>query len=51
LAAFLSAAHPPTASPLPLARAYRPSRADGTLHAWVMQKSTRPQPGQAPREV
>ena len=41
VAAFLSGAHPPAASASLLARAYRPSRADGTLHAWVMQKSAR----------
>lgn len=41
VAAFLSRSHAPAASPSPLARAYRPSRADGTLHAWVMQKSAR----------
>jgi hypothetical protein len=51
VAAFLSGAHPPATSPAPLARAYRPTRADGTLHAWVMQKSTRPQLHQGPREV
>ena len=39
VAAYLSGAHPPAASPSLLARAYRPSRADGLLHAWVMQKS------------
>jgi hypothetical protein len=39
VAAFLSGAHPPVASPSHLARAYRPSRVDGMLHAWTMQKS------------
>ena len=43
VAAFLSGAHPSAASPSLLARAYRPSRADGLLHAWVMQKSASPQ--------
>jgi hypothetical protein len=51
VAAFLSGVHPAAASPMPLTRAYRPSRADGTLHVWVMQKSTRPQLRQGPREV
>jgi len=39
LAAFLGGAYLSAASPSPVARAYRPSRADGMLHAWVMQKS------------
>jgi hypothetical protein len=39
LAAFLSGANPPVATPSQLTRAYRPSRADGTLHAWAMRKS------------
>ena len=51
MAAFLSGAHPPAASPALLARAYRPSRADAMLHAWVMQKSARPQFRQGRREV
>lgn len=51
VAGFLSSALPPAASPSPLARAYRPSRADGTLHAWVMQKSASPQFRQGRREV
>ena len=51
VATFLSGAHPPAASPSPLVRAYRPSRADGTLHAWVMQKSSRPDLGQDRREA
>jgi len=37
--ALLSGSHPPAASPSELTRAYRPSRADGMLHAWVMRKS------------
>jgi hypothetical protein len=40
VAAFLSLAHPSTANASPLARHYRPSRADGVLHAWIMQKSS-----------
>jgi len=51
VAAFLNEAHPPAAGPSPLVRAYRPSRADGTLHAWVMQKSAGPRLGQGRREV
>jgi len=39
--AFLSGAHPPVANPSDVARAYRPSRVDGMLHAWAMQKSAR----------
>jgi hypothetical protein len=49
-AAFLCGAHSAAASPALLARAYRPSRADGILHAWVMQKSARPQLRQRTRE-
>jgi hypothetical protein len=41
--AFLSGAHPLAASPLPAVSAYRPSRVDGTLHAWAMQKYAGPQ--------
>jgi hypothetical protein len=51
VAAYLSGVHPPAASPLLLARAYRPSRADGILHAWIMQKSARPQLRQGRRDV
>jgi hypothetical protein len=51
VAAFLSGVHPAAASPSLLTRAYRPSRVDRTLHAWVMQKSARPQLRQVPREV
>jgi hypothetical protein len=36
---FISGTEPAAASASPLARAYRPSRADGMLHAWIMQKS------------
>jgi hypothetical protein len=48
---FLREASGPAASALPLARAYRPSRADGTLHAWVMQKSVTRQFGHTSRDV
>jgi hypothetical protein len=40
VAAYLAGAQPLAASFTPPARAYRPSRADGMLHAWVMQKSS-----------
>ena len=43
VAAFLSGAHPLAASASPVVRAYRPSRVDGTLHAWAMQKYAGPQ--------
>jgi len=42
-AAFLAGSSASAASSPALVRAYRPSRADGVLHAWVMQKSDRPQ--------
>ncbi|MDB6012477.1 MAG: hypothetical protein JWL65_4727 [Gammaproteobacteria bacterium] len=51
VAAFLSGAQPAAASPSPRASAYRPSRADGMLHAWVMQKSASPQLRQGRRDV
>jgi hypothetical protein len=50
LAAFLGGTHP-AANPPSLARAYRPSRADGLLHAWVMRKSAGPQFRQDHRDV
>lgn len=50
VAAYLSGAHPVAIHPAPLARDYRPSRADGTLHAWIMQKA-HPQFRQGRREV
>jgi hypothetical protein len=50
MAAFLSGMQLPAGSPSPLARDYRPSRADGVLHAWTMQKSG-PQFRQGRREV
>lgn len=40
VAAFLSGMQPVAAAQ---SRTYRPSRADGTLHAWVMHKSARNQ--------
>ena len=40
VAAYLAGVQPLAAKSTPLARAYRPSRADGMLHAWVMQKSS-----------
>jgi len=43
VADFLNGTHPLAASPSPVVRAYRPSRVDGTLHAWVMQKRAGPQ--------
>ena len=51
VAAFVSGIHPSAPSPSSLARDYRPSRADGTLHAWVLQKSANSQFRLAPREV
>ncbi len=39
VAAFAGGIHSPASSPSPLARDYRPSRADETLHAWVLQTS------------
>jgi hypothetical protein len=50
VAAFLSGVSNPSARSLPLVAAYRPSREDGLLHAWVMQKSS-PQFRQHRREV
>ena len=50
VAAYLAEAQPLAVSSTPFARAYRPSRADGMLHAWLMQKS-RPQLRQSPRET
>jgi hypothetical protein len=41
LATYLGGAHFHEPGPSPLVRSYRPSRADGILHAWVMLKSTR----------
>ena len=42
---------PADASSSALARTYRPSRADATLHTWVMQKKPRPKLRQSLREV
>jgi hypothetical protein len=50
VAAFVSGIHSATSSPSPPGHDYRPSRADGLLHAWIMQKSS-PQFRPAPREV
>jgi hypothetical protein len=51
VAAFLAGAYPLAASRSPLVRAYLPSRADKILHAWVMQKSGRPQFRQSQQEI
>lgn len=40
VAAFLGETQADPTSPSPLVRVYRPSRADGMLHAWVMRKSS-----------
>ena len=50
MTALLSGALPTVERPTPIARAYRPSRADGTLHTWILQKA-RPQIRQDGREV
>ena len=42
IAAFLEQQVPPGASTLRGTRSYRPSRADATLHAWVLRKPVRP---------
>ena len=39
--ALLAGARLPATGPSPVVRAYRPSRVDGTLQAWVMHKSAR----------
>jgi len=46
---FLNGAHGTATSPSP--RAYRGSRADGTLHAWTMRKSARSYVSQDRREA
>ena len=51
LAEYLGRVHPSAASLSPLARAYRPTRGDGLLHAWRMQKSSSPQFRSGPREA
>ena len=43
VAALLGGAHPLAAGSSSVVRAYRPSREDGTLHAWAMQKHAGPQ--------
>jgi hypothetical protein len=50
VAAYLAGARSVAASSTLLTRDYRPSRADGVLHAWVMQKSS-PQFRRSPRET
>jgi len=50
LAALLAGA-PSATAPSPLTRAYRPSRADATLHAWVMQKPAHAQGGPLRQKV
>ena len=51
LAAYLGRQVPAGASALRLARTYRPSRADATLHAWVLRKPARPRLPTDRREV
>jgi hypothetical protein len=51
VAALLSGAHPLAASPSAVVRAYRPSRVDGTLHVWAMQKYAGPQLDHGRQEV
>ncbi|EIZ77202.1 hypothetical protein WSK_4194 [Novosphingobium sp. Rr 2-17] len=51
VASFLNAAYTPAVGPSPLARVYRPSRADGTLHAWAMEKNDGPRFRQGRQEV
>jgi len=41
VAAFLAGANPSGAVAAKLVREYRPSRADGTLHAWILRRSRR----------
>jgi hypothetical protein len=51
VAALLSGANPLVASPSPGVRAYRPSRADGTLHVWAMLKHAGPRLEHGRQEV
>jgi len=51
LVAFLSGTHPAAACRSDLVSAYRPSRADGTVHTWTMRKSSRPRLSQRPPEA
>ncbi len=51
VAALLSGANPLVGSPSPGVRAYRPSRADGTLHLWAMLKDAGPQLDQGRQEA
>ncbi len=48
--ALLNGRHDSSASPSAVARVYRPSRADGTIHTWAMQKDAGPQIRQSLRE-
>jgi hypothetical protein len=51
VAALLTGTHASAAMVSAAVRAYRPSRADGALHTWVMQKPASPPPTQSRREV
>jgi hypothetical protein len=51
VADLLSAAHPLAASPSPVVRAYQPSRVDGTLHVWTMQRYADPQFSHGRQEI
>jgi hypothetical protein len=51
VAAFVGGIHLAASSPSPKARDYRPSRADETLHAWVLQTSATSPFRTGPREV
>jgi hypothetical protein len=51
VAGLLAGAHATAALVSPGVRAYRPSRSDGLLHAWVMQKSPSAQLRQGRREA
>jgi hypothetical protein len=51
LIAFLNGVYPSGEGLSALDRVYRPSRADGILHAWIMQKSAGRQSLQTRREI
>jgi hypothetical protein len=51
VAALLSAADPLATSPSPVVRAYRPSRVDGDLHVWTMQRNADPQLNHGRQEI
>jgi hypothetical protein len=51
LAKVAGGAMPTAADRASLARAYRPSRADGLIHVWTMHKSGRPAVRQATPEI